>query len=290
MGTLDGKIALVTGASRGIGAAIAERFGAEGATVVVTARTVSGKGSDYGGQALEGSVADVVETIEKRGGKAFGWRCDVGDATSRAMMAAEVIERLGGVDILVNNATTAAGPGKYDSLTDDQYDRVFNINVRGPLELVQRFAPGMAKRGSGWILNLTSKAAEHPAGPPSSPLYANGGMILYGAAKAALNRLTSGLAAELSTANVAVNALAPFSVVWTPGAAASGLEKYRSLPEWVEEPVEGMAEAALALCTVDPQQFTGRTVASTPYLQETGRRIRTLDGRDFLENWRPVID
>ena len=289
MGTLDGKIALITGASRGIGAAIAERFGAEGATVVVTARTVSGKGSDYGGQSLEGSVGDVVETIEKRGGKAYGWRCDAGDPASRATMAKEVIERLGGIDILVNNATTTAGAGKYDSLTDAQYDAVFDINVRGPLDLVQRFAPGMATRGGGWILNLTSKASEHPAGPPFSPLFTDGGMILYGAAKAALNRLTSGLAAELSAANVTVNALAPFSVVWTPGAAASGLEKYRSLPMWVEEPVEGMAEAALALCSVDPQTFTGRTVYSTPYLQEAGRRIRTLDGQSFLENWRPAI-
>jgi hypothetical protein len=59
---------------------------------------------------------------------------------------------------------------------------------------------------------------------------------------------------------------------------------------WVEEPVEGMAEAALALCTVDPQVFSGHVVYSTPYLEETGRRIRTLDGRDFLEDWKPAID
>lgn len=289
MGILDGKIALVTGASRGIGAAIAQRFGAEGATVVVTARTLSGVGNDYGGQELAGSVEDVAETIRGTGGNAFGWRCDVGDPASRATMAGEVLERFGGIDILVNNATTTAGSGTYDTLTAEQYGRVFEVNVQGPLDLIQRFAPGMAKRGDGWILNLTSKAAEHPAGPPFSPLFTAGGMILYGAAKAALNRLTSGLAAELSAANVAVNALAPFSVVWTPGAAASGLKKYRSLPMWVEEPVEGMAEAALALCTVDPQLFTGRCVYSTPYLQETGRRIRTLDGQGFLEDWKPAI-
>ncbi|MDB5394646.1 MAG: short-chain dehydrogenase/reductase [Rhodospirillales bacterium] len=289
MGALDGKIALITGASRGIGAAIAQRFGAEGATVIVTARTLSGMGNDYGGQDLAGSVEEVVEAINSAGGSAFGWRCDVGDTHSRATMASEVLERFGGVDILVNNATTAAGSGTYDTLTADQYGQVFEVNVHGPLDLIQRFAPVMAKRDRGWILNLTSKAAEHPAGPPFSPLFTAGGMILYGAAKAALNRLTSGLAAELSTANVAVNALAPFSVVWTPGAAASGLEKYRSLPMWIEEPVESMAEAALALCTVDPSLFTGRCVYSTPYLEKTGRRIRTLDGQGFLENWKPAI-
>jgi citronellol/citronellal dehydrogenase len=289
MGILDGKIALVTGASRGIGAAIAQRFGAEGATVIVTARTLSGKGNDYGGQELAGSVEDVVKTIENAGGAAFGQRCDVGDPASRAAMAEAVLERFDGIDILVNNATTTAGSGTYDTLTAEQYSRVFEVNVHGPLDLIQRFAPGMAQRGSGWILNLTSKAAEHPAGPPFSPLFTAGGMILYGAAKAALDRLTSGLAAELSTANVAINALAPFSVVWTPGAAASGLEKYRSLPMWVEEPVESMAEAAVALCTVDPSIFTGHCVYSTPYLEKTGRRIRTLDGRGLLENWRPRI-
>jgi NAD(P)-dependent dehydrogenase (short-subunit alcohol dehydrogenase family) len=289
MGALAGKIALVTGASRGIGAAIAERLGAEGATVIVTARTLSGKGNDYGGQALDGSVEDVVSAIEANGGKAFGLRCDVGDATSRKAAADEVLARFGGIDILVNNATTTAGAGMYDTITPEQYGRVFDVNVRGPLDLIQRFAPGMAKRGAGWIVNLTSKAAEHPPGPPYSALFTDGGMILYGAAKSALNRMTSGLAAELSTSNVAVNALAPFSVVWTPGAAASGLERYRSLPDWVEEPVEGMAEAALALCSVDPARVTGRVVYSTDYLKELGREIRTLDGKRPLGNWKPII-
>jgi citronellol/citronellal dehydrogenase len=290
MGTLDGKIALVTGASRGIGAAIAQRFGAEGATVVVTARTLAGKGSDYGGQALDGSVEDVAQSIRDAGGGALGLRCDVGDPASRAEMADEVLKRFGRLDILVNNATTTAGAGMYDTISGEQYGRVFEVNVKGPLDLIQRFGTGMAERKSGWILNLTSKAAEHPVGPPFSKLYTDGGMILYGAAKSALNRLTSGLAAELSASNVAVNALAPFSVVWTPGAAASGLERYRTLPDWVEEPVEGMAEAALALCTVDPQVYSGHVVYSTTYLHETGRAIRTLDGRDFLRNWKPAVD
>jgi citronellol/citronellal dehydrogenase len=289
MGELDGKTALVTGGSRGIGAAIAQRFGAEGARVIVVSRTLSGPGSDYGAQTMPGSVEETVAAIEACGGKAFGRRCDVGDPASRAAMADAVLAQFGGIDILVNNATTSAGAGKYHMISADQYDRVFQVNVQGCLDLVQRFAPGMATRGRGWVLNLTSRAADHPPGPPFAPLYRDGGMILYGAAKAALNRLTSGLAAELSSAGVAVNALAPHSIVWTPGAAASGLEKYRSSPDWVEEPVEGMAEAALALCLVDSRVLTGRVVYSTEYLAETGRRIRTLDGRSFLENWKPAI-
>jgi NAD(P)-dependent dehydrogenase (short-subunit alcohol dehydrogenase family) len=289
MRELEGKIALVTGASRGIGAAIAQRLASEGATVIVTARTLSGRGNDYGGQSLDGSVSDVVAAIEATGGKAVGYRCDMAEPASRAETADAAIRQFGGVDILVNNATTTAGSGRYDTLTDAQFDKVFQVNVLGSLDLIRRFAPGMAERGQGWIVNLTSRAAERPDGPPFSPLYRAGGMILYGAAKSALNRLTSGLAAELHGTGVAVNALAPHSVVWTPGAAASGLEKYRSDPNWLEEPVEGMAEAALALCTVDPAIFTGNCVYSTSYLAEIGRPIKTLDGRSLLENWKPAI-
>jgi NAD(P)-dependent dehydrogenase (short-subunit alcohol dehydrogenase family) len=288
MGSLEGKIVLVTGASRGIGAGIARRFGAEGAMVIVTARTLTGQGRDYGGQALPGSVEETVAQIEDSGARAIGLHCDVADPASRAALAEAVVARFGGIDILVNNAT-ASGGARYDVITTEQYDRVFQINVQGVLDLIQRFAPGMVARGGGAILNLTSRAAEHPPGPPYAPLYRTGGMILYGAAKAALNRLTTGLAAELDGTGVVVNALAPNSVVWTPGAAASGLEKYRSSPDWKEEPVEGMAEAALALCTATPP-VTGLCVYSTDYLTATGRAIRTLDGRSLLENWTPRVD
>jgi NAD(P)-dependent dehydrogenase (short-subunit alcohol dehydrogenase family) len=257
--------------------------------VIVTARTLSGRGTDYGGQSLAGSVEDVVAAIEAAGGKAYGLRCDIGDPASRAEAAEAVLQRSGGIDILVINATTTAGSGRYDTLTDEQFERVFQVNVLGSLDLIRCLTPGMEQRGRGWILNLTSRAAQHPAGPPYAELYRAGGMILYGAAKAALERLTSGLAAELYGSGIAVNALAPNSIVWTPGAAASGLEKYRSDPNWLEEPVEGMAEAALALCTVHPE-FTGQTVYSTEYLTRLGRAVRTLDGKSNLTNWKPAID
>jgi len=115
-------------------------------------------------------------------------------------------------------------------------------------------------------------------------------MILYGRGKVRAQPPDLGLAAELSASNVAVNALAPFSVVWTPGAAASGLERYRTLPDWVEEPVEGMAEAAPRCAPSIRRCSAAMSSTATTYLHENGRAIRTLDGRDFLKNWKPAID
>ncbi len=266
----EGKVAFVTGASRGIGAAIAERLAAAGAHVAVVARSLEADRPH-----LPGTLRETAARIEARGGRSVAIRGDVLDAASRAAAVARCRELLGPIDILVNNA--AQGPHRpFEKFTEKDFHVTFEANVRAPLELAQLVAPDMRRRGRGWILNISSATAELPAGPPFGGFDRKGGPHLYAASKAALNRLTLGLAAELHGDGIAVNALAPVAAVLTPAVRAVGADK------WIEpsmvEPVEAMAEAALALCCCDPETRTGRVTYSLRLLEELGREIRTLDG------------
>jgi citronellol/citronellal dehydrogenase len=283
MDRLKGKIALVTGASRGIGEAIARRFAAEGATVICCARS-----ADAGASPLPGSLHQLVDTITKDGGKAFALPSDLSNLDERKATIAEVNNRYGDVDILVNNAATTTYGSLLEHVSDSQYEQLFELNLRCPFHLAQGFVPGMKRRGRGWILNITSSTAEMPS-PPYSPFECSSGVLLYGTSKAALNRLTCGMAAELAEACIAVNALAPVSVVWTPSQAALGMDRYRSSPAWKEEPIEAMAEAALALCSGDPTKQTGRCVYTLPFLDEINQAIHGLDGQTLISNWAPAI-
>jgi NAD(P)-dependent dehydrogenase (short-subunit alcohol dehydrogenase family) len=270
----EGKVAFVTGASRGIGAAIAERLAAAGAHVAAVARSL-----DSHRPHLPGTLRETVARIEARGGRAVAIQGDVLDAASRAAAVARCRELLGPIDILVNNA--AQGPYRpFERFTEKDFRVTFEANVRAPLELAQLVAPDMRRRGRGWILNISSATAELRAGPPFGGFDRKGGAHLYAASKAALNRLTLGLAAELHRDGIAVNALAPVAAVMTPAVAAVGADK------WIEpsmiEPVEAMAEAALALCCCDPERLTGRVTYSLPLLEELGREVRALGGTALL--------
>ena len=175
-----------------------------------------------------------------------------------------MLGRLGRVDILVNNAAvTFFEP--VSRMAESRLELMLEVQVRAPLDLARRVLPGMRGRRLGWILNISSLAARHPDGPPYPGWAAAGG--LYGACKAALERLTTGLAAELLPDNVAVNALAPAGVVPTPGAVLHGLVP--DDPAGVE-PAEKFAEAALALCGGMPEFLTGHVTTSAALLRGLG--------------------
>lgn len=270
MGELDGRKALVTGASRGIGAAIAERLAAEGATVAVTARTAEAQPQ------LPGSLKDTVAMIEASGGRAVAIAADLSDPEDRARLMSETAAQIGEVDVLVNNAA-ACFFMPFEAYSANRLRVALEINVRAPFELAQRCLPAMRTKGEGWIVNIGSATSEHKAFP-FDDRSAKASDLVYGLSKAALDRFTNGLAAEVKPFGVACNLVMPVAGVLTPG-----VEALRSdVAEIDLEPVEAMAEAALALATCDPQRVNGRIAKSLPLLQELEREIRTLDGRAAL--------
>ncbi|MFC5825075.1 SDR family NAD(P)-dependent oxidoreductase [Nonomuraea insulae] len=257
MGVLEGKVAVVTGASRGIGAATAVRLAAEGAKVVAAARTVEASQSR-----LEGTIGETVAQIEAAGGTAFAHATDLSREQDRQALIQAAEQRYGQVDILVNNAAvTYFTP--VSEFTDRRYDLMFEVQVNAPFHLAQLVMPGMRERREGWILNISSIAARHPTFPPGP--YAGRGGTVYGMCKAALERFTTGLAAELYPDNIAVNALSPNQVVPTPGTLFHHLT---TEDDPNAEPATVMAEAALALCHRPAAELTGRIAYSQDLLAE----------------------
>src|SRR5438477_5195790 len=157
---MAGKVAVVTGASRGIGAAIAERFALDGAAVAVSARTV-----EEGDHPLPGSISTTLKAIADAGGTALPVAADLGRQEDRTRLVETVERELGPIDVLVNNAAvTYFEP--VDGFEENHYRLMFEVQVRAPFELAQKVLPGMRARKRGWILNISSGAAIHPQGPP----------------------------------------------------------------------------------------------------------------------------
>lgn len=253
---MDGRVAIVTGASRGIGQHIAERFAAEGAAVALVARTLA-----PGTSRLPGSLEEVADRIRANGGKAEAIIADltVSDEVETIIERAEAA--LGPMDTLVNNAgANFYGPAL--ALRPSRYSVMFQMMVHAPFRLCQLAIPGMVERGQGWILNITSKQARHPIGPPY-PDWASDGSVPYGMCKAALDRFTTGLAAELHGTGVSVNALGTSGLVMTPGVAVVSPHTPDNASV---EPDSAMAEAAVVLCSAPPGTVTGRIVYSMELL------------------------
>ncbi len=270
MAELEGRVALVTGASRGIGRAIARRFAAEGAAVVVSASRLGAHGE------LEGTLEDTVARIEAAGGRAAAVACDLTEASARADLLARAAKIFGAVDVLVNNAARA-DYNLPSMVTTRARDAMFDLNVNVPVELLQQALPGMREKGGGWCLNISSRSAEQPLPPYPDSKVAAHVIGAYGASKAALNRYTQALADELVEENIFVNAMAPNSIVLTNvGEAVEQIARRR--PDLVE-PVEMMAEAALELCS---GRHVGRVVYSRDIVHTTGRRVHALDGRTVI--------
>ena len=265
MGKLDGKVALVTGASRGIGESIAELFAAEGARVACTARTLEEGQHRF----FEGSLARTVEKIEQAGGEAIAVACDVSEYENCEAAVAEVRDRLGPIDVLVNNAalTYFVPIAQYPVA---KWLRSMAVNVNAPFYMSQLALQDMIPRQSGAIVNISSGAAIGPGrGPYKEPMRRGPGGTLYGAEKAALERFTQGLAAEVYDHGISVTCFSPSQIVPTPGVMYHKLLKDEADPN--AEPPEVMARAALLLASEPLDKVTGRVTYSQEILAEFGQ-------------------
>ncbi|NKC11897.1 MAG: SDR family NAD(P)-dependent oxidoreductase [Gammaproteobacteria bacterium] len=262
MGKLDGQHAVVTGASRGIGQAIAGLFAAQGAQVTCAARTLN-----EGDHMLEGSLSRTVDGIEKAGGQAQAVAVDISEEEGCQQLVDAAQAAFGHIDILVNNAAL----NYYIPIVDYQTNRwirCFKINVHAPFVLSKLVLPAMIEGGGpSAIVNISSGAA---IGPGRGPYDTQGrGGTMYGATKAALERFTQGLAEEVARhGNICVAAVSPSRVVPTPGTVHHKLVSGMDDPKG--EPPELMARASLLLASEPVAEVNGRVTYSQQILQEFG--------------------
>mgnify|MGYP003664392971 CR=1 FL=1 len=270
---LTGKVALVTGASRGIGRALAQRLAAEGASIVVSARSLDASGK------YEGTLKETVALIEAQGGTAYPLVADLEQEHELDGLVGNAIELAGGVDILIHSGGKANYAPTVD-MSQTMYDQTIGHYLRSPFKLVQQVVPEMRRRGAGWIVVLGSVTALPPL-RPYDEWATYGGNSVYSAIKAAVHRMTQGLAAELLPDNIAVNTLAPSTAIRTPGAAEHIPEEYPS------ERIEYIAETGLALCHLPAAERTGLTAYSLHFPAYHKIPVYTLDGTERIDD--PVI-
>jgi NAD(P)-dependent dehydrogenase (short-subunit alcohol dehydrogenase family) len=271
MGRLDGKVVVVTGASRGIGADIARLFAAEGGRVVCAARTLQ-----EGQHPLAGSLATTVAAIRETGGEAHAIAANIAEPADCERLIREARARYGAIDVLVNNAALTY----YIPVKDypvGKWLRSWAVNFQAPFVLSQLVLGDMIPRRSGAIVNISSGSAIGPGrGPYPDPAVGARGGTCYGAEKAALERFTQGLASEVFQYGISVTSVAPSQVVPTPGTVyhklVSGLDDPRGEPPLL------MARAALLLATEPVDRVSGRVTYSQQILREFGW-IETARGR-----------
>ncbi len=287
MGRLDGRAAIVTGASRGLGRAIAIAMAAEGAAVAVSARTV-----EVWDERLPGTIGETVAAIQAAGGKAVAIQADLVEPEDRPRLVQAAREALGPITILVNNAAfTAPGrppkagapvtvkkapapaaPGQAAPRAEwptfmntplHAYRRHFDM-VFAAYELMQLVVPDMEAAGYGSIINITSGASRMPGDGPY-PDRSYGVLAGYGGSKAGLEHLSQCAGYEVQGRNIAVNSLSPSKAIITPGVQYYAKDFDDTAPD------TDFAEAAVRLALVDPNVVTGRTIGHSDVLDGSFR-------------------
>ncbi|MCH8126971.1 glucose 1-dehydrogenase [candidate division KSB1 bacterium] len=238
---LTGKVALVTGASRGIGEAIASTYAAAGAKVVITSRK-------------QENLDVVADKIRSDGGNVLAIAAHTGDSAAIQELMKRVNEEFGGVDILVNNAATNPHFGPILTSEETAWDKTFDINLKGYFRMAKACVESMKNRGGGKIINMSSVAGKKP----------QPGMGVYCLTKAAVIMLTEILAVELASDNIQVNAIAPGFIKTRFSQAIWDNEKFseqvtKSIPQKRFATVEELLGIALYLASDASSYTTGST-------------------------------
>jgi NAD(P)-dependent dehydrogenase (short-subunit alcohol dehydrogenase family) len=256
---LNGKVALVTGASRGIGEYVALELGRAGCAVAVCARTEVVKD-----KRLPGTIHSVAQAIRDAGGEAEGIYMDMREPESIAAGVAKTVETFGRLDIVVNNAAILV-PGTIETIQPRHIDLIWQVDLRGPILLMREAIPHMRKQGGGRIINVSSMAGVFPGPGPYKE--ARRGGAFYGMVKAGLERLSQGLAMELQDDKITVNVLSPQGRIKTPGNLFAQNDPEN--PNLDFEPAFAMAKGARWICEQGPE-FTGNILFDEDLAREKG--------------------
>jgi NAD(P)-dependent dehydrogenase (short-subunit alcohol dehydrogenase family) len=247
---LHGKVAVVTGASRGIGKGLALGLAAAGAGVVCAARTV-----ETSAEGLPGSIHQTVAEIEANGGQALAVRCDIGVADDIDALIATAADHFGRIDVLVNNAMTPTR-ATFPESTLEQWDDSMRVNVRSLYLSCRAVVPHLRAAGGGSIINISSGGAGHESTP-----YMPAGFLTYSVAKAAMERFSTALAPEVAADGIAINALRPGAVKTELAALELGPD--HDWTGWATP--DAVVPAVLFLAEQRGDGLTGRVLDSTQF-------------------------
>lgn len=253
MGQMDGMVAIVTGASRGLGRAIAKAYAEEGASVVACARSQSPSG-------LAGTLEETATDIREAGGDVLAIDCDVTDEVQVDAMVRQAIDRYGRIDVLFNNAGLMVLGETLLEIDAPRWEQLMRVNVNGPYLCSRAVLPTMIDQRRGSIINLGSRMATDPN---------QGGGVLYSASKAAVHMFSYCLADEVREHNIAVNILSPGGLRSEGSAAIPWTQR-----DWHERvDPSALGPCAVYLALQDASTFTGQLASRF----------------DFGETWGPGV-
>ena len=249
-GRLEGKVAVITGASRGLGQYCAVGYAKEGAKLVIAART-----QEVRDERLPGTIYETARLVEEAGSEALPVVCNVADNASVEAMVKAALDKYGRIDILMTNAAIQP-PGGISTMEIRHWELEFRVNVHGPFYCIRAALPSMIEQGSGNIINISSVAA-------------NRGGSAYGATKRAIEAMTLGLSNELKDKGIAVNCLKPVGAIETPGVMFVYNAPGRRASSTMAPP-DSYVEAAILMAAQTVDTCTGAVYTDAEALQKLG--------------------